>query len=162
MLPPQLFTTTPPTDLSSKVRSDPFTTLSYDILHLLLTRVATPDIISLAAASHHINLQIQSPSFWKSMLRTRIILPWFPELEDLCTTTLFPSPELDFKKLFLWLYHVTNPHFGMQGPFVRIANRRRIWNAVQGLVTPYFEQVKALSSSRDKNLPLDLLASLSG
>jgi len=142
MLPPQLFTSAASTpNVPSKGHHDPFATLPYDILHLLVTPLTTSDILSLNTASSHVQLQTHIPTFWKSMIVTRI-LPWFPELEDLCTTVLFASSDIDLKKVFLWLDSVTKPAFGMQGPFVRIANRRRILNAVQDLVPAYLDRIQ--------------------
>jgi hypothetical protein len=140
ILPPSLSKSRASLDLSSKIRSDPFIALPYDILHILVTALPTTDIYSLASASHYVYAQTRTTSFWKAMLKQRIIDVWFPELEDI-HTALFSSATLDFKKLFLWLDAVTKPEFGMHGPFVHIANRRRIMHAVQELLPEYRVQV---------------------
>jgi hypothetical protein len=107
---------------------------------MLVTTLPTADIYSLTSASHHVYTQTRTPSFWKSLLKQRIIDIWFTELEAVYTT-LFSTADLDFKKLFLWLDAATKPGYGMHGPFVRIANRRRIMHAVEELVPEYREQV---------------------
>jgi len=153
MLPPQLFISAASMpDLPPVDRCDPFATLPYDILHMLLNLLTATDILSVEIASSHVSTQIHIPTFWKSMIVARI-LPWFPELKDLCTTVLFASTELNFRELSFWLDSVTQPTYGMVGPFMHIANRRRIMHAVKKLIPLYLNQLqeRGLSTKEDSS-----------
>lgn len=139
MLPAQLFASPlEQSDLSHKVQNDVFTKLPYDILHLIFLHLSTSDMLSLIHASYSVCSATRSTSFWKSQIRTRI-LPWFWEIEDLFDST-FPT-DFNFKGTFLWLEKLTRAEFGMIGPFLGLANRRRIWNVCQELVPSYIEKV---------------------
>jgi hypothetical protein len=141
MLPASLFGTVPASpDLSSKVRNDPFNVLPYDVLLDIFERVETKDMLSLMKASHHVNTTTRENAFWKHMLRIRV-LPWLYELRPLVETAA--SDTIDYKGLFLWIDDLTRPEFGNQGPMIgmAVANRRRIWSAVQDLVPLYKSRV---------------------
>jgi hypothetical protein len=124
-------------DLSNKVRNDPFNTLPYDILLDLFECVDTKDMLALMQASHHIDITTRETAFWKHMLRLRI-LPWFYELASFLSNTTL-SDSIDYKGLFLWIDHLTRPEFGNQDSTMGmcVANRRRIWSAVQDLMPLY-------------------------
>ena len=128
-------------DLSNKVRNDPFNTLPYDILLDLFERVDTKDMLALMKASHHIDITTRETAFWKHMLRLRV-LPWFYELGSLLSNTTL-SDAIDYKGLFLWIDHLTRPEFGNLDSKMSmcVANRRRIWSAVQDLVPLYKSRV---------------------
>lgn len=66
--------------------------------------------------------------------------PWFWEVNDLLSNTTFPET-FNFKGAFLWLDDITTPRFGMDGPMMGIANRRRIWQVCQQLTPQYLEKV---------------------
>lgn len=141
MLSPQMFAQ--PSclpDLSPKVHNDPFTTLPYDIIVMVTPYLSVQDIFSLLQASLPINKLTNSPNFWQWMIRVHI-LTWFPEIEDLFTSSEALGNDPDFKRVFLWLFSVTKPEFGMKGPFIGIANRRRIWNAIQPLALLYLDKI---------------------
>lgn len=63
-------------------------------------------------------------------------MPWFWELHKLVEED--NVPDLDYKNLYLWLNKATMPVYGMRGPFLGIANRRRIWCACAQLAEKYF------------------------
>jgi hypothetical protein len=127
-------------DLTHKVRNDPISVLPYDVLLDIFERVDTKDMLSLMKASHHINTTTRENAFWKHMIRIRV-LPWFSELRSFIESTI--SDAIDYKGLFLWVDHLTRPEFGNQGPLIgmAVANRRRIWSAVQDLVPLYKSRV---------------------
>jgi hypothetical protein len=127
-------------DLTHKVRNDPFSVLPYDVLLDIFERVDTKDMLSLMKASHHIDTTTRENAFWKHMIRIRV-LPWFSELRSFVESTI--SDAIDYKGLFLWIDHLTRPEFGNQGPLIgmAVANRRRIWSAVQDLVPLYKSRV---------------------
>jgi hypothetical protein len=125
-------------DLAHKVRNDPFTKLPYVILSLIVPHLSSSDFLSLTRASYHVLSATHYNGFWTLFIHQRI-LPWFWELQS-DFGKLFPST-FNFKRVYLWLDSVTKHEFGMRGPFMGIANRRRIWNACQGLVPLYQDRV---------------------
>jgi hypothetical protein len=125
-------------NVRNKVRNDPLSVLSYDVLLRIFEHVDTKDMLSLMKASYHVNSSTRDPAFWKYMMRIRI-LPWFYELRSFTQTAI--SDALDYKSLFLWIETLTRPEFGNQGPLMNIANRRRIWRACQRFVPLYKERI---------------------
>jgi hypothetical protein len=53
-------------------------------------------------------------------------MPWLNLLWPLLGGEEQQSVEPDYKRLYLWLDRVTTPNYGMDGPFLSLANRRRI------------------------------------
>lgn len=51
------------------------------------------------------------------------LMPWFWEISNLISDQNF----LDYKGVFVWLEKVTRPRKGVKGPWMGVANRRRIW-----------------------------------
>lgn len=49
----------------------------------------------------------------------------------------------DYKGLFLWLEKYTKPRKGLEGPFMGIANRRRIWGVCEQYAALYAPRVAA-------------------
>jgi hypothetical protein len=50
--------------------------------------------------------------------------------------------ELSYKAVYLWLKKVTVPRYGMRGPLLSFANRRRIWGVCEQLATHYTRQLR--------------------
>ncbi|OAX84000.1 hypothetical protein ACJ72_01635 [Emergomyces africanus] len=119
--------------LADRVRWDPFSILPYDILHSILRFLPGDSIRALMAASWPVYNATRHPGLWKQLMYWG--MPWFWELHQLVEQQ---SNDLDYKKLYLWLDKVTAPAYGMSGPFLGIANRRRIWSACSQLAEPYF------------------------
>ena len=135
-MPPSLFLVEPRPDLENKVQLDTLTTLPFDLLHTVIQYLPVQDTLNLMQASHHICVTTREPTFWRSMIRAHIA-PWFWEIETLVTGDELKG--FDYKGLFLWLDKITEPKFGMQSPFMGVANRRRIWS-VCGLVADAYEK----------------------
>ncbi|KAI4908463.1 uncharacterized protein J4E92_010862 [Alternaria infectoria] len=121
-------------NLAHKVRTDPIAVLPYDLLLEILGYVDSKDMLSLMQASHHVNSVTREAAFWKHMVRMRV-LPWFYELRYFVETAT--TDALDYKGLFLWVDASTRPRFGIQGPLMHIANRRRIWGCCQPVASLY-------------------------
>lgn len=134
---------------SHKVRHDPFHVMPYDILLNVFEHVETYDMLALMSASTHVFGTTRNTAFWKHMLRLRI-LPWFRELGTLLDNTTLPEA-FDHKGLFIWINSVTNPEYGMEGPFMGIANRRRIWDSCKPLVFMYKQQVTPISHAEPED-----------
>ena len=135
-IPTQLFAQDDqPLDLAHKVRRDPLAVLPYDIIYGILEELCLDDMRSLMQSSWYVFNITRDSGFWKQKLRT-LIFPWFREA-SIILGKYFDSENLNWKNLFLWLENVTRPKFGMSGPFMGIANRRRIWEAFRPLVVQY-------------------------
>ncbi|KAF2124355.1 hypothetical protein P153DRAFT_390389 [Dothidotthia symphoricarpi CBS 119687] len=140
MLPAKLFDNdSTPLEFSHKVHQDPLSILPYDVLHGVFEYMSLKDTLSLMQASWYVFTSTREPAFWKQMMVLQIF-PWFWESRTLLTDTIYP-PDFDFKGLVLWLDKATTPEFGLAGPLKGIANRRRIWNVCQELVTYYIEKI---------------------
>jgi hypothetical protein len=126
-------------DLGSKVRDDPFTKLPHDILNLIYPYLPHEGVLAFRQASWHVFQSTCDNSFWKRMIR-REILPWFWELEPFVQPSLVLDT-IDAKGLYFWLDKVTTPTFGMEGPFMGIANRRRMWRVCEEIKKLYMERI---------------------
>lgn len=143
MLPARLFDppATPPLDLTHKVRRDPLAVLPYDILHGIFAELSMKKTLRLMQASWHIFESTRDPAFWRLMIRVHIV-PWFWELDGFLKNAIFPDA-IDWKGMFQWLNEVTKGTYGMEGPLMSIANRRRIWDVCQQIAPLYHEKLGA-------------------
>ncbi|KAK2811612.1 hypothetical protein FQN50_001954 [Emmonsiellopsis sp. PD_5] len=124
-------------DLNAKVRRDPLGKLPYDILWLLLSYLPGESVRSLILASWVVYSATRHPKFWKQLIHWD--MPWFWELHEVVGDPRMSG--LDYKSLYLWLDRETAPRYGMRGPFMAVANRRRIWSACEQLAKGYFIQL---------------------
>ena len=69
------------------------------------------------------------------MIRKHLV-PFFWEMLPLIDQSDL-LPDFDYKTLFLWLDKVTTPEYGIAGPFMHVANRRRIWGVCEQLAPAY-------------------------
>ncbi|KAF2822617.1 hypothetical protein CC86DRAFT_80701 [Ophiobolus disseminans] len=155
MLPAQLFSrpATQHLDLSAKIKTDPLKVLPYDVLHGIFANLLVKDALSLINASWHVFEATRGSEFWRQMIRLHLV-PFFWELDGLLKNTAFPGA-FDWEGAFYWLDKVTRPTFGMEGPLMAIANRRRIWNACQQLAPLYHEQVNEESYTESADADAD-------
>jgi hypothetical protein len=143
ILPAKLFEqpSAPHQNLSHKVRHDPLTMLPYDIVHSIIVELPIKDMNSLMTASWRIHEASREPAFWRLMIRVHI-MPFFWELEDFLKNTTFPE-SFDWRGTYHWLDDITKPSWGLSGPLIGIANRRRIWNSCLQLAPMYHEIINA-------------------
>ncbi|KAF9690589.1 hypothetical protein EKO04_011428 [Ascochyta lentis] len=135
LMPAKLLHTSTTPDLFKKVQHDALNVLPFDILYTMFQHLKIQDILNLMQASWHVYSLTRDRSFWRQMIRSHLA-PWFWELDR--TAALFEAhPNLDYKGMFLWLNMATHPKCGMEGPFMGIANRRRIWNVCEQLSPIY-------------------------
>ncbi|KAH7406456.1 hypothetical protein DE146DRAFT_753024 [Phaeosphaeria sp. MPI-PUGE-AT-0046c] len=127
--------------LAHKVREDPIAMLPYDILHGVFTELSMKDTLSLVQASWHVFDSTRDPAFWRLMIRVHI-RPYFWELDDFFKSATLPDT-FDWKGMFQWVNTITKGEFGMSGPLMSIANRRRIWEVCQQVASMYFEKLTA-------------------
>lgn len=137
-MPPRLLLFEPQPDLSHKVQYDPLTILPFDVLHTVIQYLSVQDTLNLMQASYHVCSTTRDPMFWRSMIRTHLA-PWFWEIETLITGDELQG--FDYKGLLLWLDKVTKPGFGTRGPFMGVANRRRIWSVCGVVADAYWAEV---------------------
>ncbi|KAJ5403246.1 hypothetical protein N7509_003117 [Penicillium cosmopolitanum] len=136
-------------NLNLKLMDDPFAHFPLELLLIIISALQPRSLLNLMQASPHIRrgLSRTSFSYWKRRFETD--LPWFYEvhsfLQGIPSPASFDARELPGKSLshfFAWAYHTTTPRWGLHGPFMGIANRRRIWEACNQLVGPYLALVK--------------------
>lgn len=141
ILPAKLFDrpSQPSLDLSHKVRQDPLTMLPYDILHGVFAELSMKDTLSLVQASWHVFDSTRDPAFWRLMIRVHI-RPFFWELDNFFEKATLPDT-FDWRGMFQWLNDISRGEFGMSGPLMNIANRRRIWEVCEQLAPMYFEKL---------------------
>ncbi|KAF8217830.1 hypothetical protein K438DRAFT_12635 [Mycena galopus ATCC 62051] len=126
-----------PTVIDSRVRHDPFASVPYDVAHTLLLLLPGHTVRALCTASYplHAFFGPSNRSFWRVALR--ICMPWFWELHELMRDGAFDPKTTDYMGLFLWADKQTMPREGLQGPFMGVANRRRIWGVCEQLEEDY-------------------------
>ncbi|KAF2136701.1 uncharacterized protein K452DRAFT_312984 [Aplosporella prunicola CBS 121167] len=130
-----------PLDLGGSVMRDPFMELPYDILYEITRHLPSHSVIALSSASWPAFCAFrENDGFWKRALVSS--MPWFWELHD----WVRESAATDFRGLFLWLEKVTTPKIDMQGPFLGVANRRRIWGVCERLAARYLPRVVAVAT----------------
>ncbi|EEH03544.1 F-box domain-containing protein [Histoplasma capsulatum G186AR] len=127
-------TSTSSLSLAHKVKRDPFGELPFDLLYSILSFLPGDSTRALMSASWPVYRTTRHPALWKQLMYWG--MPWFWELHKLVEED--NVPDLDYKNLYLWLNKATMPVYGMRGPFLGIANRRRIWCACAQLAEKYF------------------------
>lgn len=127
-------------NLESRISSDPFSKLPYDILYKVCASLPFGSISDLSIASWLVNVTLRSTDgLWKHLLRNS--MPWFFELHDLLDDEKLMENR-DFRKLFLWIEKMTRPRLWMDGPFMGVANRRRIWGVCEQLAERYHARLE--------------------
>ncbi|KAJ4368653.1 hypothetical protein N0V86_009562 [Didymella sp. IMI 355093] len=137
-MPSSLRLAEPQPDFPHKVQRDPLTIFPFDVLHTILQNLSVQDALNFMQASHHVCSTTRDPAFWRSMIRTHLA-PWFWEIENLVNSGELRS--VNFKALLLWLDGVVRPELGMQGPFMGVANRRRVWRVCGQVADKYETQL---------------------
>lgn len=124
------------TDTRERVRSDIFTKLPYDLVYRLSTMLPDADLFNLAQASWPIHALLRGVGqFWQQRLKGS--MPWFFELHELLEQDQTILQESDPKRIYLWAEKITRPKRWMTGPFMGVANRRRIWSVCEELNERY-------------------------
>lgn len=127
-------------DITAKVTSDPFEKLPYDIIYKICFLLPSASIIDLSMASKQVfTLLNTNTDFWRSCIRSK--MPWFFELHHLLDDLEIMKGK-DMMGLFQWATRATTARMYMTGPFMSIANRRRIWEVCERIADPYFERMQ--------------------
>ncbi|PGH27250.1 hypothetical protein AJ80_00960 [Polytolypa hystricis UAMH7299] len=122
-----------PMILHEKVVKDPFRGLPFDILHNILIYLPGHSIRAFRKASWFVHDSTRFNSFWKRLIMKE--MSWFWELHELINEPW--ASELDLKKLFIWIDKKTTLDYGMEGLFMGVVNRRRIWGVCEQLALLY-------------------------
>ncbi|KAH8816977.1 hypothetical protein F5884DRAFT_830110 [Xylogone sp. PMI_703] len=118
-------------ELPRKVTFDAFDKLPYDVIDRICSYLPPRAIVNLIMASKKFYTDLRhNGDFWKQCIKRT--MPWFFEL-----LTLLEKPDSmegkDPMGLFVWADRETMPRTFMSGPFMAIANRRRIWGMCEKL-----------------------------
>ncbi|EKG10186.1 F-box domain-containing protein [Macrophomina phaseolina MS6] len=115
-----------PPDIASRIRSDIFKKLPYDITHQIMLMLPSETAVALCNASFSVHSSFGSSNrtFWRAAIHHY-------------------DETTDYKGLFLWLEKYTKPRKGLEGPFMGIANRRRIWGVCEQYAALYAPRVAA-------------------
>lgn len=128
-------------DPGERVRTDPFMRLPYDLVYNVSTMLGNEDLLNLARASWPVHALLRDVGhFWQQ--RIRKTLPWFFELHQLLEEDQTFLQENDPKRILLWAEKMTLPKRWMTGPFIGVANRRRIWSVCEQLGERYFPRIE--------------------
>ncbi|KAL2126292.1 hypothetical protein VTI74DRAFT_1232 [Chaetomium olivicolor] len=121
---------------------DSFSRLPLEILLYIFRFLSGHDLLALLKASWPAFCAARSNTFWKRFLKQD--MPWLTELWPLLEDEERQGGrELSYKALYLWLDKVTFPSYGIDGPFLPLANRRRIWGVCEQLARHYFRHLYA-------------------
>ncbi|KAB2571608.1 hypothetical protein DBV05_g9723 [Lasiodiplodia theobromae] len=129
-----------PLDLEARVRHDPFANIPYDILYNITGLLPNDSVLNLNKASWFVHTcLLNNNAFWKQRLREHT--PWFHKLRSLIDDAITPTEGCDFRTLFFWLYAQSRPRLWMSGPFMALANRRRLWGVCEQ-ISDHYHQAK--------------------
>lgn len=136
-------------DLGLRVRQDEFSKLPYDLIHKIACLLPQKTLIKLSTASWSVNSALRNNhAFWKTRIRRN--MPWFFELQQ-----VLDSPDAlrgkDLKGIFIWADKISTPKLWMSGPFMGLANRRRIWKPCKQLTNEYISRSKQIITELDIN-----------
>lgn len=126
-------------DITTKVTSDPFEKLHYDLIYRICITMPSRSVFDLSMASKQVfTLLNMNTDFWKKYIKYK--MPWFFELQNLLDDTEI-TEEKDLMGLFRWANRVTEPKEFMEAAFMPIANRRRIWGVCEQIADTYFKKL---------------------
>lgn len=134
------------TKLSSKVKSDPFRKLPYDMVYRITELIDDKSLFNLSTASWVIHATLRdNQQFWRHRIK-RVSMPWLEEVETLLRDE-DSMRGVDIKGLLCHLDKVTMPKEALKGGAMGIANRRRIWGACEVIGGMYNKVVAELKES---------------
>ncbi|KAK3367786.1 hypothetical protein B0H63DRAFT_565679 [Podospora didyma] len=130
----------PEEDRLTSIRSgrDVFRAVPYDIIYQITELTPTSAVLALCKASRVVHALLRgNVGFWRHRIARE--LPWFYELIPLMSDPERVS-DLNLTKVLSWARKVSEPRLGMSGPFMSLANRRRIWTVCEQLAELYRKQ----------------------
>lgn len=141
-------------DLSPRVRSDPFHQLSTELIYQLCNYLPVESVFNLIQASWIVRQTVgTSVSFWRA--RIRVDMPWAFEIQRLLEGTgeELQGVELELQDWqYKWLYsgldRATDPKPYLRGSLMllSLANRRRIWHVCTEIKAVYDKNMERIGS----------------
>jgi len=120
---------------ADRVTCDVFRNLPYDVICAIAELLPASSLMALSQASRTLDSVLAGDApLWRHCLSRE--LPWFYELIHLVHEPGL-GPRLNFKLVIDWAQKVTKPQLDMRGPFLAVANRRRIWGMCEQLARLY-------------------------
>ncbi|KAL3459981.1 hypothetical protein BJX64DRAFT_263745 [Aspergillus heterothallicus] len=133
-------------DLRGKVVRDPFANLPYDVTYYILQYLPSESVLALNRASWTIFARTRNNSFWKRRLAQD--MPWVWEIRPFLDAqeegNERTQEKIDSKLMYIRLEKQTRPVYGMSGPYMGLANRRRIWGPCSELAERYHARLRKL------------------
>ncbi|KAF5011767.1 hypothetical protein FDECE_2134 [Fusarium decemcellulare] len=117
--------------------NDTFSRLPSEMIRTIVDLVPGEALLNITSVSRPFYHDARAGDYWKSRISSD--MPW---LDDLSEPLADSHPELDYRKLYVWLNTMTEPRYGIESPFLAIANRRRIWDACAELSGHYYTAAK--------------------
>ena len=115
--------------------ADVFAKLPNEIIFQVVSLLPLDALKALLAASWTAYTSVSGRGFWAIYMRYS--MPWFLEIDS--TLNQPWAAELDLKVLCYWLEFHTKFNVNMTAPFLRMANRRRIWGVCEQLADVYHD-----------------------
>lgn len=140
--------------LDDRVIRDPFGVLPVELIYSILLYLPRESLQDFVDASWPIHSLTHQDAFWRQLIVKD--MPWFWELHHILRT--HGGIGLDLRHTYSTAMTATQPKFGVQGPLIGVANRRRLWEGpCQALAWRYFDnlpksEVVCKASKPDKSL----------
>ncbi|KAH8810880.1 hypothetical protein F5884DRAFT_897414 [Xylogone sp. PMI_703] len=126
-------------NLTTPVAYNPFEKLPYDIIYRICSFSPPKTIISFIMTSKSLLSDYhQNNNFWQQWIKCK--MPWFFELLSLLDNSDVMKGK-DMMGIFSWANKTTFPRTYTAGPFMSIANRRRIWSLCDQLKDMYLARL---------------------
>lgn len=123
-------------DPGERVGSDPFARLPYDLVCNVSSMLDDGDLFNLMSVSWPIHELLRDiRPFWLQRLRRST--PWFFELHELLEQDEGLLRDNDPKRILSWTDRMIRPKRWIAGPFIGVANRRRVWSVCEQLGERY-------------------------
>jgi len=120
---------------------NPLCRLPYDIIHRIVYFLPTKDVVNFTMASSYARgLLLANRTLWWSRMADD--MPWFYELPGIVKEVEETRGEkVDLRRVWVWTQEVSRPVQFIRGPFMGLANRRRIWTPCSVLADLYRAKV---------------------
>lgn len=128
-----------PSDRVHRVSADSFQKLPPELLLKTCNMLNPQSLYQLALASPTVDALLGDKPFWKQYLSVH--MPWSYELLSILDDKSQTFQNADFKSLVRLVDQESTPRHWLRGPFMSIANRRRIWHVCEQLKTVYSGRV---------------------
>lgn len=124
--------------------TDPFSSLSNELIVRVTDFLTGHDIIKLSQASTIVYRATDDNGFWRSLVSREMDWLWdtLPEL-------IAAHKDLDWKRFYTSLDHATSQLWGMRGEYMSLANRRRIWYPCSQLAVHYQQRLESARAVED-------------